>query len=468
MGARCVVVLAWWLALTCSAQFAPGTASLKSPDQYTQSPPPKHAGLKRSGTVADRISEKLRKASSTHSRSSSVASQSALSPSDKDLPPPPPPVAQAAEEKKEERPESPTGSIKTAPPPKLQIGEPPAGDDSPSSPTHEDAFIPPTDPNGRPKMSNEEPASAIDEKGSNEFILLSGMAIPPRAFKALLGRFDQYISTHAAPGSEQAQSSELSTRQALASRQKSSILGTYEKTFSGEELVSWLSHNLEGLGGEWDRCVDAGDELLRMGHLSRVGVVGRGFEPEDDVFFVLKVDPSESSGVSVAGLRKNLSTYAKTAENYASSGYNYATSNAPAARQYANNNISNLQTSISSFSLPAVPSPSSAGLPSWAKSYLPAAISSNEPAHIRLRHEATRANEAYHAGVSEAEARRLELEERIERGLRTWERWERERLGVIRSILKHYEDALAKLPKRLVKGDEATALAVETYNPEAE
>jgi hypothetical protein len=317
-------------------------------------------------------------------------------------------------------------------------------------------------------MSNEEPASAIDEKGSNEFILLSGMAIPPRAFKALLGRFDQYISTHAAPGSEQAQSSELSTRQALASRQKSSILGTYEKTFSGEELVSWLSHNLEGLGGEWDRCVDAGDELLRMGHLSRVGVVGRGFEPEDDVFFVLKVDPSESTGVSVAGLRKNLSTYAKTAENYASSGYNYATSNAPAARQYANNNISNLQTSISSFSLPAVPSPSSAGLPSWAKSYLPAAISSNEPAHIRLRHEATRANEAYHAGVSEAEARRLELEERIERGLRTWERWERERLGVIRSILKHYEDALAKLPKRLVKGDEATALAVETYNPEAE
>ncbi|CAK9784874.1 hypothetical protein CC85DRAFT_257483 [Cutaneotrichosporon oleaginosum] len=444
------------------AQFAPATASLKSPDAYTKSPPPKHAGLKRSGTVADRISEKLRNASSgSHSRSSSVASQSAISPSDKDLPPPPPPLAQKEEEeKKVERPKSPSGSVKT-PPPKLQIGERPADVGSPSSPTHEDAFIPPTDPNGRPKMSNEEPASAVDEKGNNEFILLSGMALAPRAFKALLGRFDQYLSTHAAPGSEQAQSSELSTRQALASRQKSSILGTYEKTFSGEELVSWLSHNLEGLGGEWDRCVDAGDELLRMGHLSRVGVVGNGFEPEDDVFFVLKLDPSESTGVSVAGLRKNLSTYA-------SSGYNYAASNAPAARQYANNNFSNLQTSISSFSLPAVPSPSSAALPSWAKSYLPAAISSNEPAHIRLRHEANRANEAYHAGVSEAEARRLEMEERIERGLRNWERWERERLGVIRSILKHYEVALAKLPKRLAQGDEATALAVETYNPEAD
>ncbi|BEI80589.1 hypothetical protein CcaverHIS002_0111180 [Cutaneotrichosporon cavernicola] len=448
------------------AQFAPGTASLKSPDANSNSSLAKQSGLMRSGTVADRISEKLRQASSgSHSRSSSVASQSGASPSDKDLPPPPPPVIQEEENKVEERPKSPTGSAKVAPP-KLQIGGAPrAADDSPSSPTHEDAFIPPTDPNGRPKMSNEEPASAIDEHG-NEFILLSGVALAPRAFRALLSRFDQYLLTHVAPGSEQAQSSELSTRQTLASRQRSSILGTYEKTFSGEELVSWLSHNLEGLGGEWDRCVDAGDELLRMGHLSRVGVVGRGFEPEDDVFFVLKVDASESSGVSVAGLRKNLSTYAKTAENYANSGYNYAASNAPAARQYANNNLSNLQTSISSFSLPAVASGPS--VPTWAKNYLPAAVSSNEPAHIRLRLEANRANELYHSGVSQAEACRLDMEERIERGLRTWERWERERLGVIRSILKHYEVALAKLPKRLEQGDEATALAVETYNPESD
>jgi hypothetical protein len=40
------------------------------------------------------------------------------------------------------------------------------------------------------------------------------------------------------------------------------------------------------------------------------------------------------------------------------------------------------------------------------------------------------AEERYRDAVQVAEAHRLEMEERIERGLRVWERWERERLGV--------------------------------------
>jgi len=32
-----------------------------------------------------------------------------------------------------------------------------------------------------------------------------------------------------------------------------------------------------------------------------------------------------------------------------------------------------------------------------------------------------------------AEEKRLDMEERIERGLRIWERWERERLGAVRN-----------------------------------
>lgn len=392
--------------------------------------------------------------------------------------PPPPPEPKGKEKEEDGQLKSPTGSTK-APSLKLNLADSTGVVDSPSSPTQEDAFIPPTDPNGRPKMSGEEPASAIDDRDT-AFILLSGVALTPRMFQSLLTRFDQYIHTHAAPGSEQAQASELSTRQALASRQKSSILGTYEKTFSGEELVSWLSDNVEGLGGEWDRCVEASEELVRMGHVSRIGVVGRGFEPEDDVHFILRLNPTEGTGVNVANLRKNLSSYANnyanTAQNYASSGYNYASTNMPHVQQYANTNLSQIQTNITSAvsgiseRLPSVSSPSTtaSAIPGWAKNYLPAAVASNEPAHVRLRHEANRASEAYHAGVAEAEARRLEMEERIERGLRTWERWERERLGVIRSILKHYEVALQKLPKRLSQGDEATALAVETYNPEAE
>ena len=157
------------------------------------------------------------------------------------------------------------------------------------------------------------------------------------------------------------------------------MFGKYEKTFSGQEAVEWLSKNVEGFGGDWDRCADAAGELSNMGYLSRVGV-GRGFDASDDTFYTLK--------------------YAR---------------------------------SLSSNSLVSPLSPStSANLQSMFKSYLPGSLgTSDEPAHVRLRREARKADEAYKDGVRTAEEKRLEMEERIEQGLRVWERWERERLGVI-------------------------------------
>lgn len=355
-----------------------------------------------------------------------------------------------------ELPQSPTQAANAEPKvlsppalPRLKAVDPVSGTDSPSSPTQEDAFIPPTDPNGQPMMSREltsptTPGGDERPKDAPVYILLSGLSLPGRSFKDLLIRFDQYLVTTPAPG---ATLEELNTRAVLASRQCSTILGVYEKAFSGEELVQWLSKNVEGFGGEWNRCVDAAGELQRMGHISRVGV-GRGFEPDDETFYTLRVNPADSGvNVNVAQIQSNIQSSLK--------------------------NISlptHLPSQVSSFSSPlsATTHSAAAHIPSWAKGYLPASFGSDEPAHLRLRREAGNANQSYINGVQQTEARRLEMEERIERGLRAWEKWERERLGVISSVLKHYEATLGKLPKRLADLQEGTALAVEAFNPDAD
>lgn len=413
-----------------SAKFSTtsGPASAPPLDSYTQSPPPKNAQLRRAGTVADRISEKLRAASGAHAHQRKPSEE-------KELPPPP----SASESETQEVKDVPVLS-------RLKTVDPVAGAESPSSPTQEDAFIPPTDPNGQPIMSREmaSPSTPTHDgerpKESPVYILLSGLSLPGRSFKDLLIRFDQYIVTHPAPG---ATLEELNTRAVLASRQRSTIIGVYEKTFSGEELVQWLSKNVEGFGGEWNRCVDAAGELQRMGHVSRIGV-GRGFEPDDETFYTLRVNPTDGGvNVNVAQIQSNIQSSLK--------------------------NIhlpTHLPSQVTNFSSPL--SASAASIPSWAKGYLPASFGSDEPAHIRLRREAANANHAYINGVQHTEARRLEMEERIERGLRTWEKWERERLGVVRSVLKHYEEALGKLPKRIADLQAGTALAVEAYNPDAD
>lgn len=146
---------------------------------------------------------------------------------------------------------------------------------------------------------------------------------------------------------------------------------------------------MEGFGGDWERCVEAAGELYKLGHFSRVGV-GRGFEAHYDTYYTLKQQNSNGSG---------------------------------------HNSVPSFGSIGSS-----MPSPSGANIQSMLKSYLPAGLgNSDEPAHLRLRREATKADEAYREGVKAAEEKRLEMEERIERGMRIWERWERERLSIVKS-----------------------------------
>jgi len=339
--------------LTSSVKFAPPSAMSSPSDNYTASPKPKSPLLQRSGTVADRISEKLRAASIS---SSNGSHRSHLSIDGKTLPAPPTPLRSSS----------------------------PVETSGPRSPK-EEKFIPPTDPMGQPKVQSDGPPlpskNGIKSPSieiSEASILLSGLSLSAQSLKDLLRKLDSYLQTTPAPGVDidpEQQSSR--SKAAMASRQWGTILGTYEKAFTGEEVVGWLQAHVEGFGGDWERCADAASELYRSGYISRAGV-GRTFEPTSETHYVLKLNANESSTGSVP----------------------------PAVT----NQLSML------------------------KSYLPASLgSSDEPAHVRHRRDAIKAEESYKEGVRVAEEKRLEMEERIERGLRIWERWERERLGAVRN-----------------------------------
>ena len=335
-----------------SAKFAPPSAMSSPSDNYTASPKPKSPLLQRSGTVADRISEKLRQASISNSTGSH---RSQLSIDGKTLPAPPTPLRSSS----------------------------PVAMSGPKSPK-EEKFIPPTDPMGQPKVQSDGPPLPSKNglmnpsiEVSEAPILLSGLSLSAQSLKDLLRKLDSYLQTTPAPGVDIDPEQQTSrSKAAMASRQWGTILGTYEKAFTGEEVVGWLQAHVEGFGSDWERCADAAAELYRSGYISRAGV-GRTFEPTAETHYVLKLNANEPS------------------------------SSVPPA---VTNQFSML------------------------KSYLPASLgSSDEPAHVRHRRDAIKADESYKEGVRVAEEKRLEMEERIERGLRIWERWERERLGAVRN-----------------------------------
>ncbi|KAK6908958.1 hypothetical protein I203_102965 [Kwoniella mangroviensis CBS 8507] len=411
------------------AKFAPATARSPPPDNYTSSPKVHHrspsTNLRRTGTVADRISEKLRAASVQSSppgiQSSPSKHRPVLSIDGKELPPPPSPLRPVIN--------SPDGIV------------------SPTSPTREERFVPPTDPDGKPFIHSSSGGPPVPSKAGpfspstsinarEEPILLSGLSLTPQALKDLLQRFDAYLLTTLAPYSDAPFSQSNRSNAALASRQRSTILGTYEKTFSGEEIVEWLKENVEGLGGDWERCVEASSELYKLGYFSRIGV-GRGFDSSEDTYFVLKSQQQQSGQSHLpGGISINQAN-----EALASIGIN----------------------------TPLSPSTATNALPGLLKFYLPASLgNSDEPQHVRLRKEANKADDAYKEGIRTAEETRLEMEESIERGLRLWERWERERLLAVKTVLKHYDEALAKLPQKLRELQQGTTLGVEAFNPEAD
>lgn len=85
------------------------------------------------------------------------------------------------------------------------------------------------------------------------------------------------------------------------------VLGEYPDCFSGDEFVSWLNANVDGLGGSYERAEDAAKDLTEEHKLlRRVGEFGNLFEATDDAFYQFRPKVCLSIFSSVfLGLQRN-------------------------------------------------------------------------------------------------------------------------------------------------------------------
>ena len=94
---------------------------------------------------------------------------------------------------------------------------------------------------------------------------LAGLALPPSAVSELLTR---------------------AAREMPLRPVRVPVMGEYPDCFTGEEFVSWLRENVEGLGGSLDRAEDAAREMTERDNLlRRIGEFGNQFALSDDAFY---------------------------------------------------------------------------------------------------------------------------------------------------------------------------------------
>lgn len=150
----------------------------------------------------------------------------------------------------------------------------------------EEPFVPPTNPGEMPRpvslviaKDKKIPGSPMPSSPPPP-VLLSGLSLPQAALRSLLERLEHHILTTSPPFSADSPD--------VRSRSKTTIIGTYNNTASGEEIVQWLVDNVEGFGRDWERAEEAAASILSWGFMARIGV-GRGFEPSSDSYYVLKL-----------------------------------------------------------------------------------------------------------------------------------------------------------------------------------
>ncbi|EJU03551.1 hypothetical protein DACRYDRAFT_64483 [Dacryopinax primogenitus] len=239
---------------------------------------------------------------------------------------------------------------------------------------------------------------------NNEPILLAGIALPPVAVSALLARARAELPMQTV---------------------KIPILGDYEECFTGEDITKWLRENVEAFGGSLDRAEDAARDLgERLGVWRRVGAIGNKFEPIKTAFyqfrpkaFMLSEEPEGDSVVS------------------------------PTLTSGASNLMKRSGT---------------------VASYISSAFGQPNDRFQTLRAEADKADHAYATAVRNLEKQRLDLEERIEHGLKIIQGWEIERLRAIKTVLLQYQGTLATLSQGLQTSFDRSSTLVASYKPEAD
>jgi hypothetical protein len=241
-----------------------------------------------------------------------------------------------------------------------------------------------------------------------EPILLAGLSLPPTAVSDLLTRA----------------SSELKLRPVRVP-----IVGEY-LCFTGDEFVTWLTENVQGFGGSFDRALEAARELTeREGLLRRIGDLGNAFEPADDAFYQF---------------RPKAFTLGKPRTK----------EEAPLA--------------------PTKLSPVAGNLIKRSNDFLNVvskALATNpnaEPPHVRARLDADAADREYRIAVRKLDRQRLGLEERIEETLRVLQRWETERLQAVKTVLLQFHGTISNLPRALETPLERSASHIAAYLPDSD
>jgi hypothetical protein len=178
---------------------SPRLQALASPrsSQFSSSTSP-GSGLKRTGTVAERISEKLRMASVSRS---AAAMESMM-----------------IKEESEPRPESSNGTGE-----KLL----------PAPPMH-------NDPPARPKSVNGIVTSGLTSTDPSAPLLLAGLSLPLPGLVAILTDFARHLSLTLPPTPTGEKGKAKGDEGELRSRTRTTIFGTFDESFSGAELVDWL------------------------------------------------------------------------------------------------------------------------------------------------------------------------------------------------------------------------------------
>ncbi|KAL0569314.1 Rho-GTPase-activating protein 8, partial [Marasmius crinis-equi] len=203
------------------------------------------------------------------------------------------------------------------------------------------------------------------------------------------------------------------------------LLGEYQDCFSGEEFVMWLKDNVPAFEGSLDRAEDAARILTEeQSLLRRLGEFGNAFEGADDAFYQFR-----SKAFNLDG---------KAAETLTSPIKNIQTGE---ILKRTNNFVNLVSKAL-------------------------VANNSNEPAFVRARHEAEEADKVYRVAVRQLDRRRLHLEERLEDGFKTLQRWETERLRAIKTVLLQFQGTLANLPKSLESSFERQSTLIAAYQPE--
>ncbi|KAI0766927.1 hypothetical protein BD413DRAFT_480506 [Trametes elegans] len=207
------------------------------------------------------------------------------------------------------------------------------------------------------------------------------------------------------------------------------LLGEYKDCFSGEEFASWLNENVKAFDGDLDHAEVAARVLTeKYNLLRRLGELGNDFENADDAFyqfrpkaFTLDAPPAKAAEGQVTTPIDKLPPLAQNVVGRTAG-------------------FANLVTK--------------------------AFATSGEPPHVRARREAEVADKEYRIAIRKLDRQRLGLEERIEDGLKTLQKWELDRLRAVKTVLTQYYNTLAKVPKTHAETNERVETLVASFQPE--